>query len=218
MGFLLLALELLELARHDPLVAFRPDPALVPVRESGDRLARFARLAPAFLNLLFLWRAFGDVLVHVGEVRVIVVADRADREAARAVAERADDAQQTLPETKQVARFQHGGALLRCSVDQALHELQHGHEAEFLRLGGASALVDAPVQDGIWWARMEAAAARFADADLLGDALIGLELELGEHAGEIDARPELGRRSEEHTSELQSRFDLVCRLLLEKKK
>src|SRR5437868_11473808 len=31
---------------------------------------------------------------------------------------------------------------------------------------------------------------------------------------------DLGRlaRSEEHTSELQSRFDLVCRLLLEKKK
>src|SRR5699024_12627023 len=28
----------------------------------------------------------------------------------------------------------------------------------------------------------------------------------------------VGVRSEEHTSELQSRFDLVCRLLLEKKK
>src|SRR6266849_9776401 len=28
----------------------------------------------------------------------------------------------------------------------------------------------------------------------------------------------LGERSEEHTSELQSRVDLVCRLLLEKKK
>src|SRR5207249_10758464 len=28
----------------------------------------------------------------------------------------------------------------------------------------------------------------------------------------------LSKRSEEHTSELQSRFDLVCRLLLEKKK
>src|SRR5437868_10992667 len=28
---------------------------------------------------------------------------------------------------------------------------------------------------------------------------------------------QLGHRSEEHTSELQSRFDLVCRLLLEKK-
>src|SRR5699024_11400336 len=33
--------------------------------------------------------------------------------------------------------------------------------------------------------------------------------------GEFDARDV---RSEEHTSELQSRFDLVCRLLLEKKK
>src|SRR5207249_12128196 len=33
----------------------------------------------------------------------------------------------------------------------------------------------------------------------------------------IDTHEEL-TRSEEHTSELQSRFDLVCRLLLEKKK
>src|SRR5699024_12788699 len=33
------------------------------------------------------------------------------------------------------------------------------------------------------------------------------------------SRPQIaGIRSEEHTSELQSRFDLVCRLLLEKKK
>src|SRR5438067_4392160 len=32
------------------------------------------------------------------------------------------------------------------------------------------------------------------------------------------ARARAGQRSEEHTSELQSRFDLVCRLLLEKKK
>src|SRR5438067_9671976 len=31
------------------------------------------------------------------------------------------------------------------------------------------------------------------------------------------ARLPADRRSEEHTSELQSRFDLVCRLLLEKK-
>src|SRR5699024_12426789 len=37
---------------------------------------------------------------------------------------------------------------------------------------------------------------------------------------EVDQRltHALGVRSEEHTSELQSRFDLVCRLLLEKKK
>src|SRR5207249_5697250 len=36
------------------------------------------------------------------------------------------------------------------------------------------------------------------------------------HGGELFARR--STRSEEHTSELQSRFDLVCRLLLEKKK
>src|SRR5689334_23831907 len=35
--------------------------------------------------------------------------------------------------------------------------------------------------------------------------------------GEFDAGDEL-ERSEEHTSELQSQFHLVCRLLLEKKK
>src|SRR3712207_7404416 len=37
----------------------------------------------------------------------------------------------------------------------------------------------------------------------------------GVHAGDADQH---GRRSEEHTSELQSRQYLVCRLLLEKKK
>src|SRR2546422_7928974 len=33
-----------------------------------------------------------------------------------------------------------------------------------------------------------------------------------------ETRPAEGERSEEHTSELQSRLHLVCRLLLEKKK
>src|SRR5438034_8572384 len=37
------------------------------------------------------------------------------------------------------------------------------------------------------------------------------------HHGLRDARPHV-ERSEEHTSELQSHSDLVCRLLLEKKK
>src|SRR5438093_7588993 len=36
--------------------------------------------------------------------------------------------------------------------------------------------------------------------------------------GEADAHHVLERRSEEHTSELQSLTNLVCRLLLEKKK
>src|SRR2546428_1287403 len=35
---------------------------------------------------------------------------------------------------------------------------------------------------------------------------------------EIQPQLDRGTRSEEHTSELQSRSDLVCRLLLEKKK
>src|SRR5215211_9562854 len=40
--------------------------------------------------------------------------------------------------------------------------------------------------------------------------------QLGEQA--VDHRPQVAVRSEEHTSELQSHSDLVCRLLLEKKK
>src|SRR5260370_9874778 len=37
-------------------------------------------------------------------------------------------------------------------------------------------------------------------------------------AGDLAGQPGLGQRSEEHTSELQSHLNLVCRLLLEKKK
>src|SRR6266849_5891106 len=44
-------------------------------------------------------------------------------------------------------------------------------------------------------------------------------LEQGQPAGAVECGPVAGDdRSEEHTSELQSRVDLVCRLLLEKKK
>src|SRR5438034_6145822 len=41
---------------------------------------------------------------------------------------------------------------------------------------------------------------------------------LAPRAGDGRATPAAARRSEEHTSELQSHSDLVCRLLLEKKK
>src|SRR2546421_7851276 len=40
----------------------------------------------------------------------------------------------------------------------------------------------------------------------------------GEQKDGLEAGPSGPERSEEHTSELQSRSDLVCRLLLEKKK
>src|SRR3712207_8510243 len=39
-----------------------------------------------------------------------------------------------------------------------------------------------------------------------------------ERRSALDRHPDLAERSEEHTSELQSRQYLVCRLLLEKKK
>src|SRR5438067_9801564 len=41
---------------------------------------------------------------------------------------------------------------------------------------------------------------------------------LEKSTGTVTANCTVPSRSEEHTSELQSRFDLVCRLLLEKKK
>src|SRR3712207_7782759 len=58
-----------------------------------------------------------------------------------------------------------------------------------------------------------------AALDRLGrDRVPAVEL-LGEPGiGKTRLLTELGRRSEEHTSELQSRQYLVCRLLLEKKK
>src|SRR2546421_1523704 len=48
-----------------------------------------------------------------------------------------------------------------------------------------------------------------------GTVLQGVRFRGRRHRGRGQIR---GQRSEEHTSELQSRSDLVCRLLLEKKK
>src|SRR5438874_6160227 len=64
-------------------------------------------------------------------------------------------------------------------------------------------------------------AAAFA-ADFLQNAALDLPPS-GRHRGLLVTAPAFGcstveERSEEHTSELQSRRDLVCRLLLEKKK
>src|SRR2546422_7615710 len=57
--------------------------------------------------------------------------------------------------------------------------------------------------------------------DEAGGGRLEVPLDAGDLAGEeqIAAAARLeSRRSEEHTSELQSRLHLVCRLLLEKKK
>src|SRR5690349_24049521 len=45
-----------------------------------------------------------------------------------------------------------------------------------------------------------------------------LVVQVKDRCAEADALRTIAERSEEHTSELQSRRDLVCRLLLEKKK
>src|SRR5690349_23805013 len=55
-----------------------------------------------------------------------------------------------------------------------------------------------------------------ADSSGHGNALTVSGIESS--ADIADNAPGTGSRSEEHTSELQSRRDLVCRLLLEKKK
>src|SRR2546430_10165276 len=62
-----------------------------------------------------------------------------------------------------------------------------------------------------------------AHRQLLGldvrDAEVVLERPLLQLVVELrTVRPAVGHRSEEHTSELQSQSNLVCRLLLEKKK
>src|SRR6266849_9298410 len=56
----------------------------------------------------------------------------------------------------------------------------------------------------------------YAIADVPGEARTATFRQLCRHRGVEPASVET--RSEEHTSELQSRVDLVCRLLLEKKK
>src|SRR3712207_7110943 len=76
---------------------------------------------------------------------------------------------------------------------------------------GAMAQLGSEIQD------RESIERRFREAREAYDALGGI---LVEKSGEnVDlAIPVENRRSEEHTSELQSRQYLVCRLLLEKKK
>src|SRR2546429_2169704 len=61
---------------------------------------------------------------------------------------------------------------------------------------------------------VRAEAAGSADGGGFGHAPKMFEVQ----AKTIEPADELDRRSEEHTSELQSRLHLVCRLLLEKKK
>src|SRR5690242_21427250 len=77
---------------------------------------------------------------------------------------------------------------------------EHGAPAR-----GAGTRHPAPLRDGVQHLHR---AVRLAEGGVAGGA--------GDDAG--PALVVAGRRSEEHTSELQSHVNLVCRLLLEKKK
>src|SRR5438105_7253274 len=57
----------------------------------------------------------------------------------------------------------------------------------------------------------------FSTTNSLGERLTTIST-LSSSASSSSQSEALKKRSEEHTSELQSRVDLVCRLLLEKKK
>src|SRR2546427_7386813 len=63
---------------------------------------------------------------------------------------------------------------------------------------------------------------RSSDLDLGAEKAVALRLERAVvdrlRLGHFTMRPRADLRSEEHTSELQSQSNLVCRLLLEKKK
>src|SRR5699024_2948730 len=80
-------------------------------------------------------------------------------------------------------------------------------ERRFLDTNGVRVVVDANVVDS----QVDVTEQRTTSAETLEADTVTVLSDLN-HASQK------GLRSEEHTSELQSRFDLVCRLLLEKKK
>src|SRR5262245_6624606 len=104
--------EILQLTRHDALVTIRSDPTHIPIVEARDRIAPLARVLARLGEGHFLLSFFWNYLLRLGEMRVVIVAHRADRKTARAIAERTNDAQQPLPETEMIARAHHRDLLL----------------------------------------------------------------------------------------------------------
>src|SRR5262249_10876718 len=136
---LLTPFEILQLARDDPVIAVGSDPADVPRVEPVDRLPASARILASLGEGDLFGRLLRNDLLRFGEMRVIVVADRADRKTARTVAERADDPQQPLPEAKVIARAHHrdqciGRSAPRLRVDALFPKLQNHSHPYFLAL------------------------------------------------------------------------------------
>src|SRR5207249_1151032 len=112
--------------------------------------------------------------------------------------------------------FHAGSGTIICSEEAIMEDRNRvrgiAHEEHVARLS----MVGVPDRPGI----AAAIFAPLAEADIAADVIV----QTASHEGITDMSFTVssadGReaRSEEHTSELQSRFDLVCRLLLEKKK
>src|SRR5438034_469372 len=101
-----------------------------------------------------------------------------------------------------VLEFEDYGDLITAVVARAPHTVRPHLEGEVLALGGHEA-------------RLEKEGRSAGQREDFGQPVRARLGDQGREQRAADARP---LRSEEHTSELQSHSDLVCRLLLEKKK
>src|SRR5699024_4379947 len=81
--------------------------------------------------------------------------------------------------------------------------------------GHAELLASKPAVPRLVWLGHASFMLRYGEHTVLTDPVFSHRASPFKHFGPARSTPV---RSEEHTSELQSRFDLVCRLLLEKKK
>src|SRR5256885_10552664 len=87
--------------------------------------------------------------------------------------------------------------------------------ARFAVRRAAACQRDAPKRAELWLRLGCAVAPTFAESH---PALVRLRRAIEDRWGAVAAAQEAAQRSEEHTSELQSPCNLVCPLLLEKKK
>src|SRR3989449_5768432 len=115
---------------------------------------------------------------------------------------------------QQIARWARGGPIeVRGSALQPLQ--QHSRPPARVRLARRTDPLRHVRRDAVWAVMRCPTAIAQCGASALLHAVDPLVAGLPAH---MVAPTQLGHRSEEHTSELQSRLHLVCRLLLEKKK
>src|SRR5262245_29086465 len=107
------------------------------------------------------------------EKAVVVVADRADRKAARAVTERAHDSQEPLPDAEPLVAAQRLELRpVAVAAQERAEDADDRGEAELLSERRAETLVEPPVLDRVGRARIQAARAGLADAELLGELAV----------------------------------------------